>query len=270
MAFPRILSPVILPLKRMVERLAERTPRDGERIAAVLRTGATYARSRPALRRLLELLEARLEGRTPNALRATVTAEATEAEPESATSGHGLVDQDSPDTASSTPQDVTHAEEPIVDSHVTASPKPTEPVAEPEPLASEPVAASEPAPTQPGYGTWPALARLSESQKIIVVGKSDKPQVRQWLADTHGVGPVQWADMSEELEGGAVESLEASVRTGDVAGVVLLDGLIGKLDADRVSAACRKAKVPVTKGRRGGKDALADAFAALDRLVNGQ
>jgi len=112
---------------------------------------------------------------------------------------------------------------------------------------------------------WPLLAAAVKSKKLVLAGGIAKKPVQDWLEASLGAA-AHWTDTSGTGTR-SVAGLELAIQRGGVAAVVLLEGSISHAESERVIAACKKAKVPLARGKRGGRQSLKDALTALEKAV---
>ena len=111
----------------------------------------------------------------------------------------------------------------------------------------------------------PLLAAAVKSKKLVLAGGIAKKPVQDWLEASLGAA-AHWTDTSGTGTR-SVAGLELAIQRGGVAAVVLLEGSISHAESERVIAACKKAKVPLARGKRGGRQSLKDALTALEKAV---
>ena len=110
---------------------------------------------------------------------------------------------------------------------------------------------------------WPLLGAAAKSKKLVLAGGIPKKPIQAWLESAIGA-PVHWTDTSGSGTR-SVAGLELAIQRDGVSAVVLLEGSISHAESERVIAACKKAKVPLARGKRGGRQSLKDALTTLEK-----
>ena len=144
----------------------------------------------------------------------------------------------------------------------TAKAKPA--VAKKAAPAKKKPAAKKTAPKPPAAASdYPLLSAAAKKQKLVLAGGLPKKPIQTWLEGLVG-SSVHWTDTSSTGTR-SVAGLELAIQRGGVIALILLEGSISHTESERVIAACKKAKVPLARGKRGGQQSLKDALESLEK-----
>lgn len=108
----------------------------------------------------------------------------------------------------------------------------------------------------------PRLTERAEAKAVVMLGGVRKPEKLDKLHQRIDF-EVEWIETSAGSTG-STSTLERRIREGNVAAVVILEGLIGHKHYEPVVAAARQADIPVAYGGRAGTASLRSAFEELD------
>ncbi len=146
---------------------------------------------------------------------------------------------------------------------VAKKPTAKKPVAKKATAKAKPTA-KKPAAKAPAVASdYPLLSVAAKKQKLVLAGGMPKKPIQTWLEGLVGTS-VHWTDTSSTGTR-SVAGLELAIQRGGVTALILLEGSISHTESERVIAACKKAKVPLARGKRGGRQSLKDALASLEK-----
>lgn len=116
------------------------------------------------------------------------------------------------------------------------------------------------------WPAWEALRKMLETKQLAMVGGVVIPEKVNLIKTRFGLDAT-WIEVTENSSR-SVASVEAQIRSGTIGALVLLEGLVGHATSNRITAACKAAKVPQTLAVRGGTGALEAAFADLNHRLS--
>lgn len=114
----------------------------------------------------------------------------------------------------------------------------------------------------------PALREASEDRDVLIVGGAVKAEKLDRIRDRTGI-EIRWVGLAKGASSSAVRSLSTKIKNGQVAGLVLLEGLMNHKDYDPLIASARQVGLPVAYGGKAGAASLDRALKDLDEKVGG-
>lgn len=102
---------------------------------------------------------------------------------------------------------------------------------------------------EPEVISLPKLQAAAESKPVVLVGGLVVNEKLAWIARHYGFTPT-WIETENGVKG--VQSLEGRILDGNIAAVVILDGLISHRHFDPVVAATRQTGTPLAYGDTAG------------------
>jgi hypothetical protein len=132
----------------------------------------------------------------------------------------------------------------------------------PTSLQTKPSSGSAPA---RGAPACPSLLAASKKKKVVIVGGLQKRDKLQALGAFLGFTP-EWVE-TDGASANAIRNIEGRILDGRIAGVVVLEGVMGHTHVEPLIRASRQTGTPFAYGDRGGKASLERAFADLEEAV---
>lgn len=117
---------------------------------------------------------------------------------------------------------------------------------------------------------WPALPNLRKmlaTRTLVIAGGLVVNEKLDLCQTRFGVKAV-WHEIDDSMM--RTETLCQRIRSGSVGAVVLLEGLIGHKQSNKVVDACRANLIPYMMGDRGGTASIEAALHALDSKLGSQ
>lgn len=111
----------------------------------------------------------------------------------------------------------------------------------------------------------PRLTERAADRAVVMLGGVRKPEKLDKLHQRIDF-EVEWIETSAGSTG-STSTLERRIREGNVAAVVILEGLIGHKHYEPVVAAARQAGTPVAYGGRAGTASLRSAFEEINESL---
>lgn len=111
---------------------------------------------------------------------------------------------------------------------------------------------------------WPALPNLRKmlaKQTLVIAGGLVVNEKLDLCQTRFGIKAV-WHEIDDSMP--ATETLCQRIRSGSVGAVILLEGLIGHKQSNKVVDACRANQTPYMMGDRGGTASIEAALHTLD------
>lgn len=102
-------------------------------------------------------------------------------------------------------------------------------------------------------------------QCLVIVGGLEKREKLRLVNERFGLD-VEWHAIDRD-SAPAMDSIIRRIRSGRIAGVVLLLGLMSHKVSSQIRAACQACNVPLANGDRAGTASLELAFTELERKL---
>jgi hypothetical protein len=111
----------------------------------------------------------------------------------------------------------------------------------------------------------PSLFAASKKKKVVIVGGLQKRDKLQMLAALLGFMP-EWVE-TDGASANAIRNVEGRILDGRIAGVVVLEGVMGHTHVEPLVRASRQTGTPFAYADRGGTASLERAFAELEDVI---
>jgi hypothetical protein len=112
----------------------------------------------------------------------------------------------------------------------------------------------------------PTLLAASKKKKVLVVGGLQKRDKLPALEAFLGFVP-EWVE-TDGASANAIRNVEGRILDGRIAGVVVLEGVMGHTHVEPLVRASRQTGTPFAYADRGGKASLERAFADLEEALS--